>query len=298
MIKQAESGHRGPMADAALSTAELPVAHRYIPPPADSDAPLPRTTRDRGEVSGEHAIDLDLDVGPEAPPARASETRASATAAPPSRTPASDARLRSLVQDHFDFIWRSLRRLGVPHTDVDDCAQQVFWVAARKLALISEGSERAFLFSTALRVASDARRSRVRRREVPQEEETRETHDTGPRPDEIADQRRARALLDEVLAQMSLDLRTVFVLFELEELTTQEIAAMLDLPTGTVASRLRRAREEFQKLVRRLQARATHEGQVASRHYSSRPPASVSKSAEAASMAPRSAPASIRGGKS
>jgi hypothetical protein len=55
---------------------------------------------------------------------------------------------------------------------------------------------------------------------------------------------------------MPLDLRTVFVLFELEEMPTQEIATVLDLPTGTVASRLRRAREEFQKLVRRLQARA------------------------------------------
>jgi RNA polymerase sigma-70 factor (ECF subfamily) len=291
MIKHAESGHRGPMADAALSTAELPATHRFIPPPADSDAPPPRTTRDRSETSGERpitprsAVPQAADSEPEASEAPVSEL----PTAPPSRTSASDARLRTLVQDHFDFIWRSLRRLGVPHTDVDDCAQQVFWVAARKLALIAEGSERAFLFSTALRVASDARRSRVRRREVPQEEETRETHDTGPRPDEIADQKRARALLDEVLAQMSLDLRTVFVLFELEELTTQEIAALLDLPTGTVASRLRRAREEFQKLVRRLQARASHEGQVAqraadsarSRHLSSRPP-----------------PASIRGGKS
>jgi RNA polymerase sigma-70 factor, ECF subfamily len=313
------------MAEAALSTAELPAVHRFIPPPADSDAPPPRTTHERDETSGERPIaarrpdtraaDSDprqeRDLLTESRQERdlLAESRASeAPGAPISRTPASDARLRMLVQDHFDFIWRSLRRLGVPHTDVDDCAQQVFWVAARKLALISEGSERAFLFSTALRVASDARRSRVRRREVPQEEETRETHDTGPRPDEIADQKRARALLDEVLAQMTLDLRTVFVLFELEELTTQEIAALLDLPTGTVASRLRRAREEFQKLVRRLQARASHEGQVAqrsvsaarNRHLSSRPPASTSaNSAIAASTSAKSAvAASIRGGKS
>ena len=226
MIKRIAGGHQETMAEAGLSSAERPAAHLMVVPP------------DRSEE-----CDAEETVRPAARPSRA-------------ETAAADARLRTLVQEHFDFIWRSLRRLGVPHTDVDDCAQQVFWVAARKLAIITEGSERAFLFSTALRVASDARRSRVRRREVQQEDDAHQTCDAGPRPDEIADQRRARALLDDVLAQMPLDLRTVFVLFELEEMPTQEIATVLDLPTGTVASRLRRAREEFQKLVRRLQARA------------------------------------------
>src|SRR5207247_6456255 len=124
-----------------------------------------------------------------------------------------DARLRTLLDEHFDFIWRSLRRLGVPMTDVDDCTQQVFWVAARKVDLIAVGSERAFLFSTALRVASDSRRSRMRRREV-QDDETIHPSDPGPRPDELADRVRARALLDTVLASMPIDLRAVFVLFE------------------------------------------------------------------------------------
>lgn len=179
------------------------------------------------------------------------------------RTPADDARLATIVNGHFDFIWRSLRRLGVPGAEVDDCAQQVFWVAARKLAMIQPGSERAFLFSTALRVASDARRSRMRRREVPfamspsgeasGEEAIAHQSDPAPRPDEIADRKRARALLDEVLAAMEIDLRAVFVLFELEEMPTQDIANMLSIPTGTVASRLRRAREEFQRLALRVQ---------------------------------------------
>jgi RNA polymerase sigma-70 factor (ECF subfamily) len=164
-----------------------------------------------------------------------------------------DKRLRTLVGEHFDFIWRSLRRLGVPSTDVDDCVQQVFWVAARKLDDIQSGSERAFLFSTAMRVASDARRSRTRRREV--QDEGIEAFDASPSPEEVASLRRARALLDEVLDAMTMDLRAVFVLFELEEMQTAEIAAVLDLPAGTVASRLRRAREEFQRIVARVQAR-------------------------------------------
>jgi RNA polymerase sigma-70 factor, ECF subfamily len=228
MIKPEPSGHHGAMAEAGLTSAELTGGHLLVPASVELGACRSQAAADQR---------------PTARPSRAVNAVA-------------DARLRTLVHDHYDFIWRSLRRLGVPHTDVDDCAQQVFWVAARKLAIITEGSERAFLFSTALRVASDARRSRVRRREVPQEDDAPQPCDAGPRPDEIADQRRARALLDEVLAQLPLDLRTVFVLFELEEMPTQEIATLLELPTGTVASRLRRAREEFQKLVRRLQARA------------------------------------------
>ena len=170
-----------------------------------------------------------------------------------------DARLRGMVTTHYDFVWRSLRRLGVPEIDVDDCAQQVFWVAARKLADIQEESERAFLFSTAMRVASDARRSRTRRREV-HEDDAAEAFDPGPDPEQIADQQRARAVLDQVLDALPMDLRAPFVLFELEELPTAEIAAMLGLPAGTVASRLRRAREEFQSIVARIKARDDFRG--------------------------------------
>jgi RNA polymerase sigma-70 factor (ECF subfamily) len=56
---------------------------------------------------------------------------------------------------------------------------------------------------------------------------------------------------------MSLDLRAVFVLFELEGLEVREIAALHEIPAGTASSRLRRAREEFSTLAKR--ARATFE---------------------------------------
>jgi len=177
----------------------------------------------------------------------------------PARAGSADARLRGLVGDYFDFIWRSLRRLGVPPGEVDDCAQQVFLVASRKLPEIQPGSERAYLFSTAMRVASDARRSRSRRREVC-EDDAGEALDPAPDPEQIADQKRARAVLDEVLDALPMDLRAPFVLFELEEMPSADIAATLDLPAGTVASRLRRAREEFQKIVARMQARAAFRG--------------------------------------
>jgi RNA polymerase sigma-70 factor (ECF subfamily) len=47
---------------------------------------------------------------------------------------------------------------------------------------------------------------------------------------------------------LSLELRAVFVLYELEDFTMAEIARTLELPPGTVASRLRRARETFERL--------------------------------------------------
>jgi RNA polymerase sigma-70 factor (ECF subfamily) len=169
-----------------------------------------------------------------------------------------EARLRALIDRHFDFIWRSLRRLGLSGADADDGTQQVFWVAARKLDRIEAGRERAFLFGTAVRVASDVRRAASRRPEAVSE--PLDLSDPGPGPEELTEQRRARALLDEVLDSMPLEARTAFVLFELEELSVVEIADLVGVPVGTVASRLRRARELFHAAAKRLRARGQARG--------------------------------------
>jgi RNA polymerase sigma-70 factor, ECF subfamily len=161
------------------------------------------------------------------------------------------ARVRAMFVAHFDFIWRSLRRFGLNEDRADDAAQQVFVVASRKLDAIEPGSERSFLFGTAMRVASDVRRSAPVRREIAHADPGIDI-EGGARPDDLVEQRRARELLDHVLDAMDLELRTVFVLFELEEMTTPEIASLLSIPHGTVASRLRRAREEFQSRVEKL----------------------------------------------
>jgi RNA polymerase sigma-70 factor (ECF subfamily) len=181
-----------------------------------------------------------------------SEPRAVAVAPP--------QRVRRVVDTYFDFIWRSLRRLGVPEATVDDAAQQVFVVAANKLGDVSPSGERGFLFAIALRVAADDRRSRRRRPEVAMGESTDEPPDHAPLADELLEQRQARSLIDGMLESMPLELRSVFVLFEMEDMTTAEIAALLDLPMGTVASRLRRAREAFQQEITRFQARRTRGG--------------------------------------
>ena len=77
-----------------------------------------------------------------------------------------DARMGALVAAHFDAVWRAVKRLGVPAGGVDDAAQEVFIVAARKLADIEVGRERGYLLGVAVRVASDARRAARRRGEI------------------------------------------------------------------------------------------------------------------------------------
>ncbi len=177
------------------------------------------------------------------------ETEATRMAAASDR----DARLRGMVAAHFEFIWRTLRGLGVPHANVDDATQQVFWIAAQKLDLITNGSERAFLFSTARGVAANARRATKRNREQGDDGSLELVSDAAPDPEQAAQKSQAKRLLEKVLAEMTEDLRTVFVLFELEGLTSVEISELLQIPVGTAASRLRRAREEFQLAVTKLQ---------------------------------------------
>ena len=175
-------------------------------------------------------------------------------ATPAPRAAPADTRLRTILSEHYDFIWRMLRRLGLPSDRAEDAAQKVFFVASGRLDEIKPGCERSFLFGTALRVASEARRDAAWRREALQAEPP-DTADPAPLADELIDRGRARALLDEILDAMEEDLRVVFVLFELEGVKTAEIAELLGLPMGTVASRLRRARAEFQSAVTRLRAR-------------------------------------------
>ena len=78
--------------------------------------------------------------------------------------------LTRLVAQHADFVWRTLRRLGVPESMVDDGVQHVFLTLQAKLGDVLEGKERAFLFGVAVNVASHARRSVSRRREVDEDE--------------------------------------------------------------------------------------------------------------------------------
>jgi RNA polymerase sigma-70 factor (ECF subfamily) len=160
-----------------------------------------------------------------------------------------EARLRWMVDEYIDFVARVLRNAGTPAAEIDDDVQRTFIAAARRLDDVRPGAERSFLLQTALYVAAHARRTMARRREVAAEEAPEQV-DTALTPEQLTDRKRARQLLDRVLAQMDGDLRTVFVLYEFEELSMAEIADALGIPRGTVASRLRRARSDFRDRVR------------------------------------------------
>jgi len=176
-------------------------------------------------------------------------------AAPAEPTPAQiAARVQQLVAEHLDFVWRSLRRLGVAEADCDDGCQRVWVVLAKKVAFIEPAKTRSYVFSVVVRVASEMRRANGRQQHVELDEQL--LAPTALDAEGLLDQKRARELLDRVLSGLSWELRTVFVMFELEGLSSPEIAGALGVSRGTVASRLRLAREAFQRGVDRFRARS------------------------------------------
>jgi RNA polymerase sigma-70 factor (ECF subfamily) len=181
------------------------------------------------------------------------ERAARAHEAPVGDGAADAARLRVLVDEHFDFVWRTLRCLGLGDADAEDAAQEVMCVLARRIAEVRPGSERPFLFSTATNVAGTWRRT-ARRHPEDAEDGLDALAGSAATAEELLDERRAHEVLERILAAMPVELRIVFVLFEIEEMTTPAIAAMIGVPTGTIASRLRKARETFQATVERMQA--------------------------------------------
>jgi RNA polymerase sigma-70 factor (ECF subfamily) len=169
-------------------------------------------------------------------------------------------RLRALVDRDFDFVWRSARRLGLSPADADDAAQDVFIVLARRLDDVEPHCERSFLFGTLLRTVATRRRSSERRREelaADVELEQRAALDRNAElgPEALSELAGVRPLLEALLDALPEPQRAVFILYELEELELAEIADLLDIPSGTVASRLRAARGAFEAATRRLRAR-------------------------------------------
>ena len=165
------------------------------------------------------------------------------------------ARVEGLLKQHYDTIWRFVRRLGVRPDRVEDATQEVFIVVSRKLARLEAGRELRFLFAVALRVAANHRTAAPVRREVADPETGHDVSDPTPDAEALLDRKRLRLLLDEVLDALPPPLREVFVLHEMEGLSGQEIADASGTALGTVNSRLRRARVLFATASRRLRAR-------------------------------------------
>lgn len=169
----------------------------------------------------------------------------------PSATQNASAAFRDVYRENVAFVWRVLRRLGVPSADVEDLCQEVFVVVHRKLETFEGNSSlRTWLYTIAHRCASSYRRRAHVRREVATE--SPELGFLEPPQHRHLEQERARKALDTILGELDQDKRAVFVFYEIEEMTMSEIAEIIDCPLQTAYSRLRAARQHVQGAAKRL----------------------------------------------
>jgi RNA polymerase sigma-70 factor (ECF subfamily) len=150
----------------------------------------------------------------------------------------------------FDYLCRSLQRLGVRQSDIEDLAHEVFLVLSRKWHDYDPSRPlRPYLFGIAFRIASQHRRRQLR--EVPCD--VPEIADPQAQPDQALSAAEARALVLNALERIPLGRRAVFVMHDIDETPMRDIAKSLHLPLFTAYSRLRKARIEFERAVTVLQ---------------------------------------------
>jgi RNA polymerase sigma-70 factor, ECF subfamily len=153
---------------------------------------------------------------------------------------------------HLELAWRFACRMGVTSAAAEDIAHEAFLVTLARIDSVLPGKERSFMLAVVVNMVRRERKRSARHEELTVEPPT----SPDEQPDRVLDDKRARALLDLALDALDDDLRVVFVLHEIEQETMAEIAQMLDLPPGTVASRLRRAREEWKRATARFKRTA------------------------------------------
>jgi RNA polymerase sigma-70 factor (ECF subfamily) len=175
------------------------------------------------------------------------------------RSPLTASRFNELYEANADFVWRNARRLGVDAGAIDDVVQSVFLVVFRRLDdFEGRSSLKTWIYEVLVRVVRDHRRS-LRRKSPPREgpEPVDPAALVAPaeqRPDRLADQAAAARLVRELLDTLDDDKREVFTMADLEGFTLREIAEVLQEPPGTIASRLRAARVDFERAARRQRA--------------------------------------------
>jgi RNA polymerase sigma-70 factor (ECF subfamily) len=156
-----------------------------------------------------------------------------------------------------EFVWTSLQRLGVRTPDLEDLLQEVFVIVHRRLPAFDAAISpmRAWLFGICKRVVlAHRRRAHVRReRPLPNPAEESPAADAAS-PEHALCAQETRAKLDAVLDDLDLEKRAVLVMFEIDEMSCEEIATILAIPVGTVHSRLHAARKAFEKALARHNA--------------------------------------------
>jgi RNA polymerase sigma-70 factor (ECF subfamily) len=160
------------------------------------------------------------------------------------------AEFRALFDDHVDFVWRVLRRHGVPERELDDVCQDVFMVVHRKLSEFEgRSSVRTWIYAIASRVALVSRRKAYVRRELLEAPPYEPA--SPPTQEDTVSHNRSLGVVERALAEMDPEKREAFVLYELEGMSVAELAGAIGVPENTALYRLHRAREELtQKLNR------------------------------------------------
>ena len=178
---------------------------------------------------------------------------------PAERGAACPVTAEALFSEHGAFAWRVLRRLGVAEADVDDACQEVFLTVHRRLPHFEgRSTPRTWLYGICVRVAADHRKKAIapaRGTLCPPPDLVIDAH----QEDEVA-VREARQLLDRLLDTLDDNKRAVFVLYEIEELRIEEVAAALGCPLQTAYSRLEAARRDVEGALQRLRATEAQRG--------------------------------------
>jgi RNA polymerase sigma-70 factor (ECF subfamily) len=168
-----------------------------------------------------------------------------------------DRAFRAAAEALAPVAWRVLRRSGVGEADVDDAMQRLLVQIARhweRLGALPPGELRGYACCAAVGVARTIAREEAARKAKIDRAAPEAKGEGAPRPDEALSRMQSARVVDRILASMDEERRAVFILYELEGLSGPEIAAHLGVPLGTVASRLRKAREDFEQAVARFRA--------------------------------------------
>jgi RNA polymerase sigma-70 factor (ECF subfamily) len=164
--------------------------------------------------------------------------------------------VRTIYREHGRFVWLSLQRLGIHPSDLDDIAQDVFMIVHRRLDTFDRRARiSTWLFGICMRVAANYRRRRRWTREVLSGGLEDERPAALTAADDILVRREQRELAERALNRLDVAKRATFVMFEIESLSCQEIAELMNVPIGTVYSRLHSARRQLEKNLTRDLAR-------------------------------------------
>ncbi len=162
----------------------------------------------------------------------------------------------AVYREHFRFVWRTAKRLGIDEAFLDDLVQETFLVVHRRLGdFEGRSSTKTWLYGIVRRVVADHRRT-LRRKPThggtAGEGDVDALHDASARaPDACLEQAEQVSLLRRLLSELDDDKREAFILAEFEGMTMAEIAEALDVNPNTISSRLRAARREFEEALER-----------------------------------------------